>query len=99
MKTFEQLVQLTGPLTIDQQRELRGRLKFAGVDLAAMTVDDEAVYADALQAMRTASPPQLRTAALAGSNCPRCQRGLQAVRLADARNAGYCETCKVVVPG
>lgn len=98
MKTFDQLA-AQAALTVDQRRELRGHLKFAGIDLDSMDETDQTVYAEALQSMRTAHPPQMRTAALAGGSCPRCQRGLQSVRLAESKAAGYCETCKVVVPG
>lgn len=92
------LLRSFNPMTVDQLRETRGRLRFAGLDTDAIGADEVELVKEVVATVLRQSAGQVRTAALATHGCPRCGAAVQAIRLADGESAAYCGSCRVVDP-
>lgn len=99
MKLETMIAKLSSPLAHPQMREVKGRLKFAGVDVDDVQASDEALVREVVATVVKAGAQERRASfSGAGAGCPRCGQAVEAIRLADSGDAQYCKACRVVIP-
>ena len=100
MKLEEMIAKLSAPLAHPQMREVKGRLKFAGIDIEDVQSSEEEVVREVVATVVKAGAQERRASfSGAGAGCPRCGNGVESIRLADSGDAQYCKACRVVIPG
>jgi len=105
MLTLDELItraakSYTNTLTLDQVRDIKSRLRFAGVDAQNVKPDETKLVLDTILTVAKLIKPTEKNANVtsASSSCPRCKSAMTAVKLGDGTATTYCTNCRVVSP-